>query len=183
MKILYQRKQMIAFFMPGFILGILYINFFARQSLSGSGMFGLHILEQYRSAAFDAKEYFLYVLKIRALPFLLVTGISFTSFRKISAYVVLVWTGFTSGMLLSMAAMEMGIPGCFFCLAGVLPQMIFYVQAYVVVLWYSLMYPQNKWTGQKTGFVAGMMVAGIMLEAFVNPILVKLFLNLRFIMI
>ena len=58
MKILYQRKQMIAFFMPGFILGILYINFFARQSLSGSGMFGLHILEQYRSAAFDAKEYF-----------------------------------------------------------------------------------------------------------------------------
>lgn len=177
MKIFHTRKQMLAFFMPGFILGIAYINFFARRYVAGEGIFERQILEQYVKASFDVREYLFYVLRMRLIPFLLLALTIFMSIRKIVAYAFLLWTGFTSGMILSTAALELGAQGCLFCIVGVFPQMFFYVSAYIVILWYSMMYPHNRWNRQKTGFVIAMMAAGILSEALLNPILVKMFLR------
>lgn len=176
-RMLHTRKWMFAFFMPGFFLGIIYVNLIVKQYTAEPGIFSDYFLEQYAAADVVAREYILYLARIRILPFLLILGMSFTRLRKVSAFGYLLWTGFSSGMLLSMAVLSMGIKGSILCIVGILPQFLFYVPAYVVVLWYCCSYPGSRWNQQKTIFVVVTMMAGIILEAYVNPIVVKWFLG------
>ncbi len=173
MKALHSRKQMLAFFMPGFLLGILYMNLTAQNTFTNPGIFSESFLRQYEAAEVAAGIYLMYLIRVRVFPFLMLVGLSFTRVRKFSAGAFLVWTGFSCGLLLSMAVMEMGIKGILFCVIGVLPQFLLYIPSYMVVLWYCWIYPQNRWNREKTVFVVAAMLAGILLEAYVNPVLVK----------
>ena len=178
MKILRSRKQMLAFFMPGFLFGILYINLTAQNMFSGPGIFRESFLRQYEAAEVTAAEYLLYLIKVRVIPFAGLMGLSFTRFRKIAAGGFLIWTGFSSGIVLSMAVLEMGMRGIGLCVVGVLPQFLLYISSYMVLLWYCWIYPQNRWNREKTVFVVLTMGIGMLLEAYVNPILVKGFLKI-----
>lgn len=173
MKILHTRKQLLAFFMPGFLIGILYVNLIAKQYASGPGIFSDYFLNQYSTLNVVAEEYVWYLLQIRLFPFLALLGLAFTKIRKVSAVAFLVWTGFSCGLLLSMAVLSLGIKGSLLCIVGILPQFFLYIPAYLIVIWYSYTYPVNRWNGQKTAFVSSAMILGILLEVYVNPILVK----------
>lgn len=177
MKIFHTRKQMFAFFMPGFLLGILYVNFVAKQYVAEQGIFSMYFLKQYMSVEVVVKEYMLYLVRIRIFPFALLTGLAFTKARKLFAVAFLLWTGFSGGMLLTMAVLGMGIKGIILCIAGIFPQFLCYIPAYVVVLWYCWMYPQNQWNHQKTIFVVLTVLMGLILEVYVNPVLMKGFLG------
>ena len=72
-----------------------------------------------------------------------------------------------------MAVFYMGLKGIVFCIIGILPQFVFYVPAYVILLWYGMSYPRSVWNHQKTIFVTVMMLTGLLLEAYVNPVLLK----------
>ncbi|MGC4020062.1 MAG: stage II sporulation protein M [Muricomes sp.] len=177
MKILHTRKQLFVFFMPGFLLGIIYVNLIMKKYTAEPGIFSDYFLKQYQTAEIVAQEYIWYLIKIRVIPFLFLAGLAFTKFRKISSIAFLVWTGFSSGMLLSMAVLGLGIKGSILCIVGILPQFLLYVPAYMIVIWYSYTYPQSKWNTQKTIFAAMTMAAGIILEAYVNPVLMQAFLS------
>ncbi|MEE0201020.1 stage II sporulation protein M [Faecalicatena contorta] len=177
MKILHTRKQLFAFFMPGFLLGILYVNLIMKQYTAEPGIFSDYFLKQYQSVSIVAEEYIWYLIKIRAVPFLILLGLAFTKMRKAASIAFLVWTGFSSGMLLSMAVLSMGIKGSILCIVGILPQFLLYVPAYMVIIWYSYTYPQNKWNTQKSIFLGLTMLVGIILEAYVNPILMQGYLR------
>ncbi|CUX41701.1 stage II sporulation protein M [Clostridium sp. C105KSO13] len=177
MKILQTRKQLFAFFMPGFLLGILYVNLIMKKYTAEPGIFSDYFLKQYQTAEIVAQEYIWYLIKIRVTPFLLLLGLSFTKLRKFSSIAFLIWTGFSCGMLLSMAVLGMGVKGSILCFVGILPQFLLYVPAYMVVIWYGYTYPKNRWNMQKTVFAGVAMVIGIVLEAYVNPILMQAFLS------
>lgn len=167
------RRQMFMLFMPGFLCGILYVNFVVPSYLTDMGVFNLHFLEQYAEAKFVAKDYLLYLVGVRLLPFGILSGVMCTRMRKISSFLFLVWTGFSWGILLTMAVFYMGLKGIVFCIIGILPQFVFYVPAYVILLWYGMSYPRSVWNHQKTIFVTVMMLTGLLLEAYVNPVLLK----------
>ena len=177
MKILHTRKQLLLFFMPGFILGILYMNLFAKRYMAEVGIFSDYFLNQFGSVEIVIDEYIWYLLRLRVLPFLALLGVAFTKLRKAAAVLFMVWTGISSGILISSAVLELGIKGSFLCIVGILPQFIFYIPAYLVLIWYCCVYPQNRWNYQKTVFAAVMMAVGLILEAYVNRILVKAFLQ------
>ena len=82
MKILHTRKQLFAFFMPGFLLGILYVNLIMKQYTAEPGIFSDYFLKQYQSVSIVAEEYIWYLIKIRAVPFLILLGLAFTKMRK-----------------------------------------------------------------------------------------------------
>ena len=71
----------------------------------------------------------------------------------------------------------MGIKGSLLCLVGLFPQFVLYIPAYVVLLWYCYTVPHTRWNRQKTIFVSLAMSVGIILEIYVNPIIVKAFLS------
>ncbi len=178
MKIFRSKKQFLIFFMPGFLLGIVYVNFVARKYMAEPGIFSDFFLNQFQSVSIDVKEYVWYLLRLRAAPFLALAGLSFTKAGKISAVLFLVWTGISAGILVSAAVLNMGIKGSILCLAGLFPQFLFYIPAYAILLWYCYTVPQTHWNRQKTIFVSLAMSVGIILELYVNPMIIKAFLSL-----
>lgn len=168
---------MFSFFMPGFLAGILYVNLTAGQEWAESGIFSEYFLKQYATVEMNVPEYLLYLAQIRLLPFLILTAAAFTKFRKIAAGGFLMWTGFTAGMVLTMGAFNMGIKGVLLCIVGVLPHFLLYIPAYVVLLWFALTTPRNRWNRQKTIFVVLAMGMGLVLEGYVCPLLMQWYLG------
>ena len=112
------RKQFLVFFMPGFLLGIIYVNFIAAKYMAEPGIFSEYFLDQFDSVKIEVGEYIWYLLRVRALPFLALVGIAFTKMRKAAAVLFLFWTGISGGILISTAVLNLGIRGSLLCLAG-----------------------------------------------------------------
>lgn len=167
------KKQFFLFFMPGFILGILYVNFLASRYMAVPGLFNESFLLQFASLQIDPKDYIWYLLRLRAVPFLVLSGLAFTKFRRISAVLFLFWAGISGGVLISAAVLEMGLKGSVFCIAALCPQFLFYIPALYVLLRYCFCYEESIWNRQKTIFVILSVLAGIILELYVNPVLLK----------
>ena len=176
-KILHARKQILVFFMPGFLLGILYVNIFAKQTITETQIFSAYFLTQYAMTDVAQREYLLYLIRVRIVPFVIAVALTFTKVRKISAAVIVLWTGFSSGILLSLAVLDMRIKGILFCIIGIFPHFLFYIASYAVILLYSWRYPRNQWNQQKSVFIVLMMAVGIMLEGYISPKLIKIFLK------
>lgn len=178
MKILHTKKQLPALFIPGFLIGILYANFIVNRQIASPDIFSEYFLKQYAVADIVPGEYFFYLIRVRLVPFFLVFGLAFTKFRKLSAWAVVLWTGFSGGMILTMASVSVGIKGILLCIIGILPQFLLYIPAYAVLVLHCLAYPKSRWNSQKTFFILGMTAAGILLELYVNPLLVRGFLKI-----
>ena len=177
MRIFHTRKKFLAFFMPGFFLGIIYVNFVAKKYMAEPGIFSDYFLDQFVQIEINVREYILYLLRLRVLPLLALSVLSFTKVRRVSAVLFLFWTGLSGGILISSAAAEMGIRGSLLCITALFPQFLLYIPAYLILLWYCYEAPRNRWNRQKTVFIVLAVSAGIILEAYVNPILVKVFLS------
>nr|WP_294491498.1 stage II sporulation protein M [uncultured Mediterraneibacter sp.] len=178
MKVFHTRKkQFLAFFMPGFFLGIIYVNFIAKKYMAEPGIFSDYFLTQFTSVQIDVREYLLYLLRLRLLPLSVLAALSFTKARRAAAVLFLVWTGFSGGVLISCAAAGLGIKGSLLCVTALLPQFLLYIPAYLILLWYCYSAPGVQWNRQKTIFVILAMSVGIILELYVNPVLVKAFLS------
>ena len=108
MKIFHTRKQLLAFFMPGFLFGVLYVNFFAVKYMAQPGIFSTYFLEQYQSVDIVAGEYLWYLIRVRVFPFLVLSGLALTKARKAAAVLFLAWTGISGGILFSLAVADIG---------------------------------------------------------------------------
>ena len=71
------------------------------------------------------------------------------------------------------AVLQTGIRGIFLCLAALFPHFLFYGAAWVILLWYFFQYPKVEWNRMKTlGFFL-LTAVGVLLECYVNPVLLK----------
>lgn len=177
MKIQQRKKHMTAFYMAGFLIGILYANVIAKNYMTSTGIFSEYFLSQYVAIDVIPEEYMIYILQVRLVPLMLLILVAQTKFRKPIVVGAFLWLGFSSGMLIVSAIMQLGVKGILLCLIGVTPQFVFYAMAYIVLLWYFYTYPIASWNRGKTMFVILTMALGILAEVYVNPILMKMFVN------
>ena len=119
MKKFHTGKRILTLFMPGFLFGIIYTNFIARQYVAEPEVFSDYFLQQFLQTRIVAQEFIWYVLKVRAIPFAVLLGLAFTKMRKMTASLFAIWTGISGGILLSIAVTELGIRGSIFCLLGI----------------------------------------------------------------
>lgn len=167
------RYYLLGLYMAGFFAGILYANLIGVTYLASTGIFHEFFLNQYTNQDIMTAKYFLYLLKQRLGPVLLLVCSGMTKFRKIVVMCTLLWTGFAGGMLAVTAVIRMGITGMLFYFAIMLPHSIFYAFAYVILICYLAEAPANKWNLWKTVFVCLSLAAGILTEVYVNPYIVK----------
>lgn len=161
------------FYMLGFLCGILYANLIAQKYLTETGIFHTYFLSCYTRLKIEDADYLWYLLRWRILPFLILAMSCLTGLGKAAAVLCLLWTGFAAGILAVTGVLRMGGGGILLCLAGMLPQFLFYITGYAVLLWYLYAYPETEWNPAKTVFVAVMMGAGILTEVYVNPGIMK----------
>ena len=177
MKIFHTRKHLLAFFMPGFLFGVIYVNLIAKNYVAEPGIFSDYFLSQYQTVKIKAEEYIWYLIRLRAVPFLALLGFSFTKARKIAAVLFLVWTGISGRHSDLYSRDQHGNPGKLSVHCGHFPTVHFLYTAYLILIWYCWSYPQNRWNRQKTVFVSLAVSTGMLLEIYVNPSLVRAFLS------
>ena len=111
MRSLQVKKQLLAFFMPGFLIGILYANCFLKQTIVDTNLFDIEILKKYTEINSFGNIYFLYIVQIRLIPFALLMALAFTKIKKLLMPIVVSGSAFSIGILLTVAVIKMGMKG------------------------------------------------------------------------
>lgn len=168
----------LALCLAGFIGGILYANTGARDHILAAGIFSDYFLEQYTQAEIQTQDYFWYILWVRAgmLAAISLLG-QMKGVRRWIVAAVLVWTGFLGGLFFTAAVIKLGPVGILFCLAAIIPQALFYIAGYGIVLWYFYSFPRASWNSAKTVGTILTIGVGIISESYLNPIFLKIFLK------
>lgn len=168
----------LALCLAGFIGGILYANTGARDHILAAGIFSDYFLEQYTQAEIQTQDYFWYILWVRAGMLVAISLLGqMKGVRRWIVAAVLVWTGFLGGLFFTASVIKLGPAGILFCLAAVLPQALFYIAGYGIVLWYFYSYPRSSWNYSKTVGTILTIGVGIISESYLNPIFLKIFLK------
>lgn len=179
MRIKVSKGQLLILFLAvGFLIGIIYENVIAGNSVVLSELFLRSNLELYLKTNIISEKYLWYVAKARIILLATVCIFSYIRWKKLYVILCLVVFGFFAGVMSVAAVMQLGIKGIVLCIAGILPQGIFYVTAYSMLFVYWFRYPESQWNRVKLLFVIIMFLAGIVLETYVNPALVKLIIKI-----
>ena len=177
LKIRDSRKYLVVLYLTGFLIGIVSTNIESKELVVYSGVFSESFLNQYRQMEIDTEKFLWYVVRIRLLPVAVLGMLGCTRWKKTIVTMFLCWTGFLSGTGITLAILKMGVKGLLFGIVALTPQILFYIGGYFIILWYLYRYPDNRWNGTKTIGVCLALLAGIILETWVNPILMQLFIR------
>lgn len=171
-------QLLIIFIAVGFFIGIIYENVISRGNVLFSELFLRSNLELYLQTNVIGEKYLWYVVKARMVILATVCILGCFRWKKLFVILCLFACGFFAGIISVAAVMQLGIKGILLCLAGILPQGIFYVMAYSMLFLYWFRYPESRWNRTKLLFVVVMFLTGIILEIYVNPVLVKLIIRM-----
>lgn len=117
-------KRILTLFMPGFLFGIIYTNFIARQYVAEPEVFS-----DYFTAVFTDQDrctgIYLVCFKGKSDSVCSSSWAGIYENEKNDCIAFAIWTGISGGILLSIAVTELGIRGSIFCLLGIFPQFLF----------------------------------------------------------
>lgn len=178
MKIQEVKKIICIIFMFGFFAGVVYLNVFARYYRVSLEIFDEYFLEQYSGNVLNTNTYIWYIAKLRIFPVVFLWILSKTRVGKIAGILFLLWTGFASGMILTASVFKMGIKGIVLCIIGIIPHFICYITVFVMLIFYLLSYPDIRWNSTKAVCTVLFMLLGIITEAYINPVILDVFIKL-----
>ena len=191
-KITGTRKTFLPVFLTGFAAGILYMVLFGRGAAHETALLGRYFFSRYQQAELASGELLRYTLKSRVSQFTLLWLTGFTFFGTAAVFLSLAWMGAALGITLTTAAMKLGFAGILVCLASGLPQFFLYVPPAAWLFQKICETSENRpWKGQRysgnsrqmmpyllvwgLGFL--LLLAGSLLESYVNPMFLKLILK------
>lgn len=169
MKLVDKQKIFFLVLFLGFLIGILYTNLLATDYMKMTGVFSTYYLQKFLECEYVVGEYLMKVLYVRIFPLLVLFMMAYSRINKIGVLLFLTWTGFIYGIYMSLGVVQLGFVGVVLCVVGLLPQMIFYVPAYLIVLIYTYQRPESQWNTMKICVVILCMISGIVLECQINP--------------
>lgn len=168
-----KSQLLITFLAVGFFVGIIYENVIGNSSVITAELFLKNNLERYLQTNIILEKYLWYVVKTRVLLLAAICIFSCHKWKKLYVILCLGLIGFLGGIVAVSAVMQLGGKGILLCLAGMLPQGIFYGMVYSMLFIYWFRYPERTWNRTKMLFVIIMFLIGIVTEVYVNPIIVK----------
>lgn len=190
----FANKQLILFII-GICGGVVLANLINSEWLSGTEFLEESALFQARYAAIDNLSLFLCLLGQRLGAAVLLILLSTTFLGLAAVWFYALRYGFSLGILIAALFAEQGIKGLLLLLAGLFPQILLYVPAWVLLLALAertcrRLYYMNGNEGlsglkrmgihlsAQTGLLLFVLAAGCWLEAYVNPVLLRLALRL-----
>ncbi len=183
-----EGQRQFVFFLAGFLLGVLYIYFAGDSNGEGVDFFSVQNLMQFKYVEIVHEEYFLYLLRKRVGVLLVLTVLSLALAGKYLLSGFLMLFGCSMGSLLSVLIVRCGLKGMLLFFGLILPQDFVYLPA--VFGWVAVLSEWNEGVfggrnvmyrrgGGKRGklkrilFLCGVTIIGILLECYVNPVVVK----------
>ena len=179
-------------FLTGFAAGLFAVYFGRGMLLDHKGMLDEDMLYRMKYMTVDSRLLFWYVLCKRCRNFLVLIIMATTYLGWIFCGGITVKYGFSVGFFLSMAIFRYGIKGILLGIVSIFPHYLCYVPAVILLLrWcedlHRSIYFYHNITGQGKSSLPGRLgrlalilmalIFGCLLECFVNPVLLKGFLQ------
>lgn len=170
-------------FLLCFFAGILTANWVGQEKLLQYGMLNQYYVGQLAYAELDCSAYFLFLLKKRMKIFGMTALFSYTRFGVLVLPGVIGWYAFSLGYLFVNALVCMKFQGMLLVLLSIFPQILLYAAAYFGIgrIVFGTKTEVAMPTGiQKLRYHPNLflllsaflcMVAGVWMEAYVNPLL------------
>ncbi len=162
----------------GFFLGIIYENLFPNTQTVAGDLFSKGNLQRFLQTDLHAQKYIWYVAKSRILFFGILCTLSCMKRKKLLVSVCLLCIGFFTGSLCVLSVLNLGFKGLFLCFGALFPQVLFYGMQLGILFTYWFYYPERQWNRMKTLFVSLLFLIGVLLEVYVNPVLVKCIISI-----
>lgn len=195
-----QRIHFIYVFLFGFFIGVFLMNLWKNILITGTGFLDEEMLYQMKYTQIDVHKFFYYVLQKRLTLFAGLAVLATTYLGIVTTYGTFLWFGFASGMFMAAVSIRYGLKGILLLAAAFLPQYILYVPAFWLLLnWcYRIcctMYfpariylePEKQFRSKKSFFATHglqlliiflVVIIGILLESYVNPIFITKLLKI-----
>jgi hypothetical protein len=176
------RRLLLILFGLGVLVGTLFANLFADRYLPTLAKIAREISDLLAHFAGQANGYFSYLLKVRVIPLLILWGSLFTGYSLECFGVVSAWYGLCTGAVISGAVLLYGAGGIWVFLAMIFPQYLVYGLIFLHLFakcergisigsGRTMQLPEEVSTAL---LIAVLFLLGILLEAYLNPILLKL---------
>ena len=169
MKVFQKRPQMMSWYILGFLLGILGANLFFKFNGISESISKFCQYSYIQDETGLQKEYFFYLIFKRGSCLVIPFFVYLTQYKKPITGIILMWTGFSTGIILVVSIIDKGIYGIILCFAALFPHVIFYFMSYYIIMKFVYEYPNIKWTALKTIFVVVFLITGAATETVINP--------------
>lgn len=177
-----------------FVAGIFMANLMGREAVSNAGVLNDYFVEKFQYTEINGQNLFFYIIGERVPLLLLLLLLTLTTLGMAGGLLMLDWQGFSVGFMLSTAIAKYGIKGILLVLGGLFPQYIFYFPVYILYCHLAAYlrqrlhkdrmgnssdrgYIYGAWLIAATGILL-IFVAGIFLESYVNPTILKKILKI-----
>ncbi len=159
-------------FFAGILAGVLFVQM--QKDDSFAGIFSEYFLNQYASLPIDYKKLFRYVGGYRCSQYGLMLGLGAFFAAPFFFGGALFLLGMTWGTMISISTVRLGLKGVILCVAGVIPQIFFYIPAFG----WMLLWVWKQGNNRKKYLFLGMigfffLVFGIVTEVYLNPLILQ----------
>ena len=173
-----KNQFLIVFLVVGFFIGIIFENVIVKKQISTTDIFLKSNLQRYLQTDVVVEKYLRYVIKERFILFGCICVVSCMKWKKVMVYLSLLLVGFFAGCFCVASVVRLGIKGLLLFMAGMFPQMLFYGCLCVMLYLHWLGVTERRWSRTKTIFVVILLTLGIIVEVYVNPIIVKFIIGI-----
>ncbi len=182
-------KRIYLLFFLFFITGIVITLIWSKQGFSTFYNLSAEEIENVKQTKWDVGSLLIQCVVKRLGIIILIFMASGTKFGKRVNDFYIIWFSLSMGVLMEDMILQFGIIGLFLVIIGIFPQYLFYIPAYLTLVKEFIincnirgmksLYP-NRIGGRKIWFVIGVVIIGILLESYVNPFILKKYINLFF---
>lgn len=175
-------------FMIGLFLGILIVNVGYDTWIREGSLLGTDMIARLKSSTPDGGGLFGYIVKHRLFTVCMLGVLSTTMIGLPAVCGYICYVGLSAGCLLSVAVIRYGIRGLLLIAAGVIPQGILLIPAYIALFVWAvsvnrMLYSKNPYKeayiryskqiylkkGMQIVGIAAVVIIGCLLESYVNP--------------
>lgn len=157
----------------GFVGGIIFTNFCLVDYVAEMGILTNIFVDNYRTTQINLMEYAFYLIKMRVLCFVCLLVCSGTKVKNLCFFIFSLWTGFGLGIIFTSASIKMGLRGIIFCILTLMPHYPLYWMGFLIIFNNGNAINKEGMDIVKIVAVGFLLMAGIILEALVNPVIVQ----------
>ena len=184
-------------FTIGLFLGILIVNLGYDSWIKNGTLLGMDMIARLKNSMPDGGGLFGYTLKHRVFTVCMLGLLSTTVIGLPAVCGYICYSGLAAGCLLSVAVIRYGIRGLLLMAAGILPQGILLIPAYIALFIWAvgvnrMLYSKNPYKehymrysrqiyikkGLQIGGIIAVVIMGCLLESYVNPKMLHFILNI-----
>ncbi len=184
-------------FMIGLFLGILIVNVGYDTWIQGGSLLGANMITRLKNSVLDGSALFSYVMKHRLFTVCMLALLATTMIGLPAVCAYICYTGLSAGCLLSVSVIRYGIRGLLLMAAGVMPQGVVMIPAYIALFVWAvevnrMLYSKSPYRecymryskqiylkkGAQIMGIVVVVIIGCLLESYVNPKMLHLVLKI-----